>query len=162
LESCEWCDWSVPSSPELRPLSEEEEQRQDQPSPRIQPLDFTYGEGGQRRSRRQDGLPIPPPSARPAPPEVVQLVRLQSFDGSFQLDDSLRRIVGESAIDEVNNLNVDAKVWATALSIAFMRKQMGLQKDLLDDLLAKALEYLRSTAEVDVEELIRRAGEWIG
>ncbi|GLB36532.1 putative vault protein inter-alpha-trypsin domain [Lyophyllum shimeji] len=162
LESCELCDWSEPSSPELGPLSEEEEQRQGQPSPRIEPLNLAPAEDRRRGTRMQNALPVRSPAAPPAPPEVVQLVRLQSFDGSFQLDESLRRIVGQSAMNEVNNWNVDDKVWATVLSVAFIKKRMAQQKDLLNDLLAKALEYLDATAGADAEELIRRAAELIG
>ncbi|KAF8061005.1 von Willebrand domain-containing protein [Lyophyllum atratum] len=162
LESCELCDWSPPSSPEMGPLSDEEQQRQGQPSPKIAPLDLAPPEERQRRSQTKSGLPVRPPAAPPAPPEVVQLVRLQSFDGSFQLDDSFRRIVGSNAVDEANNLDVDAKVWATALSVAFMRKHMGTQTELLNDLLAKALEFLAARSEVDVKELVRRATEIIG
>ncbi|KAG5646063.1 hypothetical protein DXG03_004486 [Asterophora parasitica] len=158
LESYAWSDWSPPPSPPPE-LSEEEERRRSQPSPRIQPL--SLAPEAVRRSRERDAPPVHPQEPV-APLNVVQLVRLQSFDGSFQLDDSLRGIVGASAVDEANNVDVDAKVWATALSIAFMQKQMamGHQKELLDDLLVKALEYLVATAgDGVVEDLLQRAGE---
>ncbi|KAF5377154.1 hypothetical protein D9615_006359 [Tricholomella constricta] len=161
LESCACSDWSPLPSPPPE-LSEEEERRQNQPSPRIRPWDLAPEEERQAQSRSQNALQVPAPRLVPAaPPKVVDLMRLQSFDGSFQLDDSLRGIVGSSAVDEVNNLNVKAKVWATALSVAFMQKQMGHQKELLKDLLVKALEYLAKTAEVDVEELIRQARQML-
>ncbi|KAG6882416.1 hypothetical protein C0992_011746, partial [Termitomyces sp. T32_za158] len=90
------------------------------------------------------------------PPTVIKLVRLQDFDGSFSLE-SLRNISGiGSAVDELNTFHVDAKIWATALAIAFMQKEMVDQKALQKDLVAKAREFLDTTVE-NSDELLRCA-----
>ncbi|KAG5651919.1 hypothetical protein H0H81_006934 [Sphagnurus paluster] len=144
LESYGWSDWSRTPSPIPR-WSEEDERMRNQPSPNIE---CNLG---------LPDLPLAPVGASAVPPrEVVELMRLQCFDGSFKLEE-LRGIIGSKALDEVNNVDVDAKVWATALSVAFMRKHMGNQKEMLSDLLAKALDYLGAMAQGLVDELIAHA-----
>ncbi|KAG6866252.1 hypothetical protein C0991_006839 [Blastosporella zonata] len=150
LNSCDCSDDSFPPSPRLRPqLSPEEEERQHQQSPRIEPLTL---DPAPQRTR---------PALPPLGPIVVQLVRLQSFDGSYSLGD-LRNIVGiGKAVDEVNNLAVDDKIWATALSVAFIQKQMMGRKELATDLLMKALEFLKSRSDIDLTELLHTAKDAI-
>lgn len=88
---------------------------------------------------------------------VVRLTRLQLFDGSFSLDDDLRKLVGDEAVAKGSELQVDEKVWATALFVAFMSKHMGDQKDLLDDLCVKAYEFL--AGQQDAQRLLQQALE---
>jgi hypothetical protein len=52
-------------------------------------------------------------------------------------------LVGEAAFNEAIALGVDEQVWATALSVAYITKQMGNQRELLEDLLHKSLGFLR-------------------
>ncbi|KAG6857619.1 hypothetical protein H0H87_010187 [Tephrocybe sp. NHM501043] len=148
LNSCDCSDDSVPPSPRLiSVLSPEEEERRRQRSPRIHSLNL---------DSRHAPLPRIQPTLPPIGATVVRLIRLQSFDGSYSLED-LRAIPGiEGAVNEVNNWSVDGKVWATALTIAFIQKQMTGQKELATDLLMKALEYLNGL-DVDVDELLQTA-----
>ncbi|RDB29586.1 hypothetical protein Hypma_015119 [Hypsizygus marmoreus] len=157
LESYAWSEWSPPSSPYIRSESLEEPGS----SPKLEPLSLAPETERQRRVVPRDALPGRPPPRPPAPSEVVALVHLQCFDGSFALNDSLHFIVGRQAVDEAYNLRVEDKVWATAISIAFMRKRMGQHTELLKDLLVKAMEFLDLNAGVDVKELIRRAEGFI-
>ncbi|KAF8213673.1 hypothetical protein K438DRAFT_2009815 [Mycena galopus ATCC 62051] len=100
--------------------------------------------------------PAPPPSVHP---EVVRLVALQSFDGSF--DDSIRAIVGDAIFNE--EPDVDRTAWATAVSIAFMSKHLPdpAQKELLDDLLQKAYDFIGGKNDARAKRLIQRAKELV-
>jgi hypothetical protein len=103
------------------------------------------------------------PEPRAAPPpvhrEVIRLAALQLFDGSF--DNSIRNVVGEDIFNEAAVLQVDTAVWATAVSIAFMGKHLAdpAQKELLDDLLEKAYEFLGGKHDAVAKRLIQRAKE---
>ncbi|KAG6814457.1 hypothetical protein H0H92_007461 [Tricholoma furcatifolium] len=149
LNSCDCSDESRPSSPEFLPLTAEEEETQRQPSPRITP-----------RSLPLVGGSLPQQSVQPiVSKNVIQLVLLQAVDGSFS-PDSLRSVEGiGNAVDEVPS--IDRKVWATALLIVFMRKQMGTEnsRQLVNDLLAKPIEFLEATQGLDVDDLLKRAEE---
>jgi hypothetical protein len=153
--STEWSDWSRPGSPEPQ-MSEEDAQRQRSPSPNFESQRLAP-DGVHLRPPEAAGnaLPVHPPLP-PVRPEVVELVKFQLYDGSFPLH-SLRGIVGANAVDEANKLQVDDAVWATALSVAFIEKHMGGQKELMEDLLVKAREFLQGKPDVDMKELIRIA-----
>jgi len=138
--SSDWSDWSD----DPPPLSEEDKQMLRSPSPRLV-------QGNVRSSR----VPTQEQTDAPAPPEVVRLARLQSFDGSFSLDDNLRQLVGEEAVNKGSELQIDEKVWATVLFLAFMRKHMGDQEELLDDLCVKAREFL--AGQRDAQRLMQEA-----
>lgn len=148
-----WSDWSPPASPHLGPQIDSDDEPLRSPSPQFVPEKLAPEE--ERLLLPRKPLPMLPPPPPPMMPEIVNLIRLQSFDGSFSLRE-LRNFVGSKAVDEANNLNVDDKVWATALSVAFIRKQMGSQRELLGDLIVKALEFLHAT-NLNVEDVMRRA-----
>ena len=155
LESYGWSDWSTPSSPQLNPVSDEEEASP--PSPRLEPLGLAPDD-----VRRRVTLPPParaPPPSRP-PTDVLNLFRLQTYNGSFPLNEDLTSIIGSDAVQQASNLQVVDTVWATALSVAFIKKHLANQTDLLYDLLVKADEYLRRSG-VDVEEIMIEAERWI-
>jgi hypothetical protein len=163
-ESTDWSDWSAAPRPQL---TEEEAQMQRSPSPQLEPRRLAPD---RQRAQYPAGniLPVPPPPPPPPPPpvgrEVVALIRLQLFDGSFPLD-RLRDIVGSNAVDEATSLQVGSAVWATALSVAFIEKHMKMKglKELRDDLLIKGQEFLReSIPDIDsVEGVMRRARQLV-
>lgn len=152
----DWSDWSRPPTPP--PVSEEDARLLRSPSPQLLPERLAPDAVRQQRNR-VPGLALPPrpPSPAPVQKDVVELVTLQRFDGSFALDESLRKLVGADAIQEAQVLRVDSVVWATALSVAYMSKHMANQQDMLHDLLAKALEFLKG--QPDGERLVKRAKE---
>jgi len=156
--SSEWSDWSVPEQgPEM---TEEEAQRRRSPSPQFEQRTLAP-EAERRRIPLLQNAALPhPPAPLSAQPEVVELVMLQSFDGSFPLHSSISRIVGSAAVDEVSNLQVDDKIWITALSIAFIEKHTENQ-ELKVDLLTKAREFLERNAGNDFGRLMRRARELV-
>jgi hypothetical protein len=55
---------------------------------------------------------------------------------------------------------VDDKIWATALAVAFLRKHLSKQPDLLEGLLDKAMEFARNDANFD--SLVVRAKALVG
>jgi len=155
LESCGWSDWSMPPSPQLNPMSDGEEGRPK--SPKLEPLSLSPDAVRQQ-------VPPPPPVHVPPPPRpptvVLDLFRLQSYNGSFPLNEALARIVGSNVVQQANNLQVADAVWATALSVAFIKKHMANQTDMLNDLLVKPEEYLKSSG-VDVKGIMIEAEKWI-
>ncbi|KAK0208890.1 von Willebrand factor type A domain-containing protein [Desarmillaria ectypa] len=147
--SSEWSEWS-----DIPPMSEEDVCLQRSPSPQ-------YEHASLAPEAERDNLPhlihpASPPDAPPVvPPNIIDLMRLQQFDGSFRLDDSFQRIVGERAVHEAELSPIDEKTWATVLYVAFLMKHMDDQKELRDDLLMKAHEFLKD--EPDVVGLVERA-----
>ncbi|KAJ4499292.1 von Willebrand factor type A domain-containing protein [Lentinula lateritia] len=139
-------DWSDDDSP----IAEE---TQGGPAPQFVPVRFAPPH------IQQSSLPIPPRTRSPPPPppilpEIVDLVKEQQFDGSYNLNDKLRLLVGDAAYSEPVTRGLDNKTWATALSVAYIKTQLGNQRELVDDLVYKSLEYLRIGGN---EYLIERA-----
>jgi len=90
-------------------------------------------------------------------PTIVELVSLQAFDGSFSPTAALARLVGADALRaEADSGNDD--LWATALAVAYMKKHLSLQTDLLAGLLEKATEFARAGQgeESDADDRERR------
>ncbi|THG97060.1 hypothetical protein EW026_g4874 [Hermanssonia centrifuga] len=94
---------------------------------------------------------------RSAEDQVVQLVRLQSFDGSFPANTMLAQIVGNKALDEGRELGVDAVLWATVLAMAYLQKYMAKQPELLEGLLEKAIEFVQQQSGADLADLLAKA-----
>ncbi|PSR78278.1 hypothetical protein PHLCEN_2v7474 [Hermanssonia centrifuga] len=95
---------------------------------------------------------------RSAEDQLVQLVRLQSFDGSFPANIMLAQIVGKKALDEGRRkLGVDAVVWATVLAVAYLQKYMVKQPELLEGLLEKATEFVKQRPGADMAVLLAKA-----
>lgn len=74
-------------------------------------------------------LTVCPPTPVPAPfdPSVLELIRLQSFDGSFPSGPDFQRIVGAAAVDHGCRRSYDESLWAAALAVAYMQKQSRCQ-----------------------------------
>ncbi|KAA1467195.1 hypothetical protein DENSPDRAFT_832185 [Dentipellis sp. KUC8613] len=127
------------------------------PSPRVQQMP---------NSPVQERSPVTPTSANASTriaPDVIELVHLQQFDGSFALRRELGDIVGQRAIDEAKNLpaGVDQTLWATAVAVAFFTKNLGPegQGELLEGLREKIGEYLQSRGigKDEFDQLVDRA-----
>ena len=89
--------------------------------------------------------------------KALALIRLQSFDGSFAPTSQLELIVGKDLLAEAKKLKVDQKVWATMLAVAFLKKYMKGQPELLDGLIEKAMEFVSQTSDVNLQALLARA-----
>ncbi|KAK7680416.1 hypothetical protein QCA50_016657 [Cerrena zonata] len=147
-------DWS--DEPRRRPAPPLLDPNPRSPSPQLVLVDDEV----QQPSRARLAFPNITPSALPINENVFTLIRLQSFDGSFLPSDELSRIVGPTALSLPGGSQIDQKLWATAVAVAYFRKHLGNQQELLDGLVEKAVEFadesgLISTA--DFEALIERA-----
>ncbi|KAG6885518.1 hypothetical protein C0993_000514 [Termitomyces sp. T159_Od127] len=155
LSSINCCDFSgltVPSHPDLRMQQslEEEEEIECQLSPKIRFQNLDLDQAPQRAQVAKPIIGVSP---------IFKLVRLQDFDGSYPLK-YLRCIPGiGSAVDEVNNIHVDAKAWATALAIAFMQKEMVDQRAFQNHLVIKSWIFLDGIAGIDSKGLLRHASQ---
>lgn len=85
-------------------------------------------------------------------------MRLQLFDGSFALTDEFKRILGEPACEEGRKWGVDDMIWTTILAIAYFQKHLAGERDLLEGLVEKAMDFVTSgLAETDFEALLEVA-----
>ncbi|KAG1809579.1 von Willebrand factor type A domain-containing protein [Suillus subaureus] len=111
--------------------------------------------------------PAPPRIAPPVPKEAYAIISLQNFDGSFTPSPELGALVGIDTLAKAGELQVDGKVWATAVVVAYLKHHLGSQQDLLDALMNKALEYInRGGARLlvgrDFWDLVNTAGQSVG
>lgn len=97
-------------------------------------------------------------------PPIVRLVRLQSFDGSFIINDEFAEIVGKNAVENGKIKGVDESIWAMALAVAFFRKHLADQPELLDCLVEKVIDFVGNSSLVkgtDFDALVAKAKEFI-
>jgi hypothetical protein len=124
LSSLEWS--SSDSAPELpQRFSAEDMERMRSPSPAFDV------------APRINNHPHEPPSLEPPHPvplQVHKLVQLQGSDGTFALDTALGEIVGHAALQKPQDIDVDDRLWVTALAVAYLRKNLTYkgQGDSLD------------------------------
>ncbi|KAF7310523.1 hypothetical protein HMN09_00594900 [Mycena chlorophos] len=152
-----WSDWT--DEPRI---SDEDAQRMQVPSPKLEPVRLAPADT-RVTFRQQLDLALPPPVAPPPPPavdpKVVQLVELQSFDGSFT--QSIQSVVGDHVLQLSQGIHHDTKLWTTVVAVAFLQKNLAHpgQKELLDDLVEKAYVYLYSNGwdERTVKRLVQTA-----
>jgi hypothetical protein len=82
-------------------------------------------------------------------PHVFDLIQLQAFDGSYPLNHSFGEIIGHDILGRAAEFQADDKVWATALAVAYLKKHLSKQPDLLECLLDKAMEFARGNSNFD-------------
>ncbi|KAJ3539865.1 hypothetical protein NM688_g6305 [Phlebia brevispora] len=133
------------------------------PPLQLSPSSYRVGSFGAPASMSQSPhSPVPGPdnmlggTAQPRD-DVEQLVRLQAFDGSFPLSNELKRILGRSALARAREMQVDDKVWATILAVAYLQKHLDDQPELLEGLLEKAMMFVEQSPVGDVDALIQIA-----
>lgn len=100
---------------------------------------------------------ISAPSLDSVDQKVVQLVRLQSFDGSFPPVTPLESIVAFGSLSEADKLGVESRVWATVLAIVYLKKHLIGHPELRDSLVEKAMQYVSKNHKVDLDALERHA-----
>jgi hypothetical protein len=149
--------------PQPAPTAQELAQQRS-PSPTLGSHDVS--DANRERLRRQGRTTHSPPV--PAlNPQVVTIVHLQSFDGSFKPSNALFSALGINSLSKPLDVVVmDDDVWATALAIAALEESLRLDghSDLLEALLDKVTEYVHTTATTDEEFdlLVGRAQEVLG
>jgi len=95
-------------------------------------------------------------------PNIVQLIRLQSYDGSFAMTEGLKAIIGEAAMREGDKLGVDSTIWATAVAAAYGEKHLSGQRETLDNLLEKIREYVKNRiSKEEFDDLVDRAKQLV-
>ncbi|KIP04027.1 hypothetical protein PHLGIDRAFT_121049, partial [Phlebiopsis gigantea 11061_1 CR5-6] len=99
-----------------------------------------------------------PTSPRSTEERVVELIRLQSFDGSFPPENRLLSLLGGGvSFGEARALGVSEKVWATVLAVAYLQQHMKDQPELLEGLVEKATEFIARIPGINVGALFSRA-----
>ncbi|KAF7306502.1 hypothetical protein MIND_00441500 [Mycena indigotica] len=154
-----WSTWTEEPEP---PISEEDAQKMQHPSPKLEPVSLAP-ESTRVSRRRELEMIKPPPVILPPPPpidpQIVQLVELQLFDGSF--NETIQTVLGEHVLKVAEGLNLDAKLWTTAVSIAFLGQRLAHpgHKELLEDLVEKAYSflYLNGWDERTVKRVVKAA-----
>ncbi|KAG1730069.1 hypothetical protein EDB19DRAFT_1741522 [Suillus lakei] len=158
--SCRSSRWSYsrPSSP-VPP--------QEDPIERVPSPVFNSAPSGAQESGHATLPRISPSHIPPVPKEAYTIIGLQSFDGSFTPSPQLGALVGVDTLAKAAELQVDAKIWATAVVVAYLKHHLGAQQDLLDALLNKALEYVEGRGASllvgrDFWDLVNIAGRSVG
>ena len=94
--------------------------------------------------------------------DVVKVVRLQAFDGSFVSSPQLAALVGQAAMGDAKTHDVEEGIWATVVAIAWLQIHLKEQPDLLEGLVEKAREYVEQTPGQDFDELLQSAARFVG
>ena len=141
-------DWS--DVPRRRPVTPLLEPNPRSPSPQLSSTP-SHAPAGDTRFATQ---------ASPVNQDVFTLIGLQAFDGSFLPGDQLARIVGVAALSLPDDSQIDEKLWATAVAVAYLRKHLSNQQELLDGLVEKAVQFARDNGLASgskFEALVQRA-----
>ncbi|PPQ89186.1 hypothetical protein CVT25_001154 [Psilocybe cyanescens] len=146
-----------PSLPELHSSTavlgtlEEDEDEDEEPENASPPV-FTVtasSKTGLYKAQRKPTAIAPAPWTTGAP--IIAAARLQSFDGSFELDDELYALIGrkvslqrlKTAIPVRLKAQQDAdKIWGTVLAAAYLKKALPDDKEVWIGLWNKAAEYV--------------------
>lgn len=101
---------------------------------------------------------VRPAAPPPADPETIEervyaLVRLQAFDGSFPATAVLEKLVGQGALAKTQEHHFPEAVWATVLAVVFLKSHMQDERELLDGLVDKAMEYVTQVPSIDLNAI---------
>ncbi|XP_062590026.1 von Willebrand factor A domain-containing protein 5A-like, partial [Saccostrea cucullata] len=105
---------------------------------------------------------IPKPSGlkeekRDQPMKMLKLIENQKFDGSWELTETISKILGKSQNEIKTSATIqDVNVWTTALAIAFLRKYFINQRDEWEMIEEKALKWLK-TRNVEGKDVVQEA-----
>ncbi|XP_048773308.1 von Willebrand factor A domain-containing protein 5A-like isoform X1 [Ostrea edulis] len=88
--------------------------------------------------------------------KMMQLVKEQKFDGSWQLDSLLKIIKKPEEEIKESAVVKDTDLWATALAIAFLRKELPDKKDEWEMLVEKALKWMK-TRNAEGKDVVQEA-----
>lgn len=88
--------------------------------------------------------------------DYMSLVKLQSVDGYWELND-LVPIVGVLGIpDDYNSFENNSKIWATLLALAYLKKNFSISKDEWKLVERKSIRWLKSQI-LNIEQAIEKA-----
>lgn len=85
---------------------------------------------------------------------MMQLIEIQAFDGSWQLTDNFSKILGNT-MEQLRRESpvADIDIWATALAVAFLRKNFLEQREEWEMVEEKALKWLSIKTNDDKDVL---------
>ena len=70
----------------------------------------------------------------------------------------MRGLVGDAVVNERERLSgSEREGWTTVVGIAYLKKELSSNPELLENLLVKPLEYLRTKSGIDIDALLERA-----
>ena len=149
ISSSDWTD-----TDESRQLTPDPPTRS--PSPDID-LDPTAQTSGARADDERG------PTGGAVDESVQELLQLQAADGSFEATEAFMQLVGRDAVDKSRPPLVDEQLWTTALAVAYCRKRLSGQSDLLGCIVDKAFEFAirASDGNVDFEALVAAAAKLV-
>lgn len=92
---------------------------------------------------------------------MMLLIEMQTFDGSWQLTDNFSKILGNT-MDQLKRESpiVDIDIWATALAVAFLRKNFLKQREEWEMVEEKALKWL-STKTNEGKDVLQEASKFL-
>lgn len=143
--------WTSSRTPSPSPPPPDEMDRVRSPSPPLQSLHNAPPEVQRQHGFGQQptGLLAIASAPPPVPPQVFNLIQLQAFDGSYSSNHSFGQIVGHDILGRAAEFQADDKAWATALAVAYFKKHLSKQPDLLGCLLDKTMEFARGNRNFD-------------
>jgi len=149
--------WTPSRTPSPSPSPPAEADHARSPSPPLQSLHNAAPEVQRQHgfNPQSIGLSATASASPPVTPRVFDLIQLQAFDGSYPLNHSFGEIVGHDILGRAAEFQADEKAWATALAVAYLKKHLSNQPDLLECLLDKAMEFARGNSHFD--SLVRQA-----
>merc|ERR1712048_620003 len=86
------------------------------------------------------------------------LILLQAFDGSWELNEALAKVLG-APLTAFTAEAAAPEIWATALAVAFLQEHMAERAEEWEFVAAKACEWLKHAMGNDPLELLTRARE---
>lgn len=99
------------------------------------------------------------------PKEAYEVFQLLGLDGSFSPTAELAHVIGSGILDKADELGADRKLWATVVAVAYLKKNLENEPDLLDVLIAKTGDFVmeqasgRGTLPRSFEDMVRYASE---
>ncbi|XP_055997226.1 von Willebrand factor A domain-containing protein 5A-like isoform X3 [Ostrea edulis] len=88
--------------------------------------------------------------------KMMQLIEKQKFDGSWQLDNLSSMLNKPEEEIQGSSIVKDTDVWATALAIAFLKKEFPDKKDEWEMIVEKALNWLK-TKDTEEKDIVQEA-----
>ncbi|EAU92984.1 von Willebrand domain-containing protein [Coprinopsis cinerea okayama7 len=135
-------DWSSMYSD----MTEEEEA----PSPQFETLSLPEDPVSKPEHREEPPKPVPAP--------VFDLIKTRNVDGSFTMNRNLEGILGTVLVEGGKQLDRHERaVWTTICCVAYLKKQLYDNPEVLEGYLEKTMEFLRSKQNVDIDRLLEYA-----
>ncbi|TFY72211.1 hypothetical protein EVG20_g785 [Dentipellis fragilis] len=91
----------------------------------------------------------PPAPLKMIPDGVLELVKLQAFDGSFTPSEELGNIIGKKAMKKPFFVATSDQLWVTAAAVAYLEKHMTDHPELLQEIREKVLTWVSTQTKAE-------------